>query len=319
MRRGVFDVLRRGLDNTIANWPLILLRLGAHLLYAALAVGGAIAILVPTLISIGIRFENLVSIDDVASAVDVLLRQWMIFVWIFAGISLLLLVIVLIHSFVTAGAARVTVDADRLAGPAVEGPRSRYRAFTMERWMAGATDGWWTLFWIYNLAWGVAGLIMLIPLVPTLVLMLLFRNEEGLAVATGCLGLLVTFGVMFVTGIITNMWTTRSITSWAVRRSNARASLAAGWRELRYDFLRHAGVAICVVIVGMAGSAFFAGFSMMGAFSDIVSNETGGLGFGGFFMLPVRIIASFASSIFSAAVAGWYLAAYSALAVERNV
>lgn len=318
MKRGVFDVLRRGFDNTVANWPLILIRLAAQLLYAALVIGGVIAILIPTLISIGIRFENLVTVDDVATALDVLLQQWLIFVWIFAGVSLLLVVIVLLHSFVTAGAARVTADADRLAGPAMDGPRSRYRAFSMERWMAGATDGWWTLFWIYNLAWGFAGLIMLIPLLPTLALMLLFRHEEGLAVATGCLGLVVSLLVMFVVGIITNIWTTRAIASWAVRRSTARASLAAGWSAFRDDFLRHAGVALCVIVVGMAGSMFFAGFSMLGAFGDLATGQDGGLGAGSFFMFPVRLLASLASTVFSTAVAGWYLAAYSALAVERN-
>jgi hypothetical protein len=318
VKRGVFDVLRRGFDNTVANWPLILIRLAAQLLYVALAVGGAIAILVPTLISVGIRLENMVSPDDVMSALELLLQQWMIFVWIFVGITVLLLVIVLIQSFVTAGHARVAVDADRLAGPLTEGPRSRYRAFSMERWLAGATDGWWTLFWIYNLAWGAGGLILLIPLLPTLVLMLLFRNEEGLALATGCLGLAVSLLVLFVVGIVTNIWTTRAIASWALRRSTARGALAAAWREFRGDFLRHAGVAICIVVVGMAGSTFFAGFSMLGAFGDIVSREGGGAGFGGFFMFPVRIIASLASTAFSAAVAGWYLAAYAALAVERG-
>ena len=316
MKRGVFDVLRRGLDNTIANWPLILLRLGANLLYGALAIGGAIAILIPTLISIGIRFENIASPDDVASALEILLQQWIIFVWIFLGITLLTLVILLVHSFVTAGAARVTVDADRAAGPAIEGPRSRYRVFSMERWLAGATDGWWTLFWIYNLAWGAAGLILLIPLIPTILLMLAFREDERIAVATGCLGLVVTLLLMIGVGIVTNMWTTRAIAGWAVRRAGARDALRAGWRACRDDFLRHAGVAISILIIGMAGSAFFAGFSLLGAFGDIVGQEAG---YGGFFLFPVRILASLASTLFSAAVTGWYLAAYSALAVERDV
>ena len=318
MKRGVFDILRRGFDNTFANWPLILIRLAANLLYFAMAIGGAIAILVPTLISIGIRFDNVASPDDMVGLVEILLQQWPIFLWIFLGVTLLLLVILAIHSFVTAGAARVTVDADRSAGPAVDGPRARYRAFSAERFLAGATDGWWTLFWIYNLAWGAAGLILLIPLLPTLALMIVFRNDEQVAVATGCLGLVVTLLLMFAVGLITNIWTTRAIAGWAVRRAGARDALAAGWRAFRDDFLRHAGVALCVIVVGMAGSAFFAGFSFLGVFTDIVGRQSGH-GFGGVFLFPVRLIASFASTAFSAAVTGWYLAAYSALAVERDV
>lgn len=315
MRRGVLDVLRRGLDNSIANWPLILIRLGATLLYGMIAVIGAIAIIVPTLVSVGIRLQNIASPDDIEGMIEILLRQWPIFVWIVVGIMVLLLVFIAIHSFVTAGCARVLVDGERIAGPALEGPRTRYRLFAMDRWMAGGTSGWWTVFWIYNLAWGVAGLIMLIPLIPTIVLMFVFHEEPQAALGIGCLGLAVTLLLIMIVGFFTNIWTTRAIAHWAVHPKGASDALAHGWRALKADVGRHVLSALAVIVVAFAGSAFFASFSFFAAFGQAIGDQHGMFALATF---PIRIIASLASTAFSAAVANWYLAAYAALAVEMD-
>ena len=45
MKRKVFDVLRRGVDNTIANWQLVLIRLGEMLLFGIMSVVAVIAAL----------------------------------------------------------------------------------------------------------------------------------------------------------------------------------------------------------------------------------------------------------------------------------
>ena len=47
MKRGVFDVLRRGVDNTIANWQLVLIRIGEMLLFGVLTVQDRLAGLPP--------------------------------------------------------------------------------------------------------------------------------------------------------------------------------------------------------------------------------------------------------------------------------
>lgn len=314
MKRQVFDVLRRGLDNAIANWPLILIRLGEALLFLLLTIGAIFAILVPILVSVGIQVAKIDTPDDIENVVVMLAQKWMLLVWMLLGVSVLLLVYVAIHSFVEAGCARVYVDAERIAGAAVEGPRSRFRLFSMDRWLAGATDGWWTLFWIYNLAWGAAAAVLLIPLIPTLVAMLLLRDAQGAAIAIGCLGLIATAVLALLVMIVAGIWGNRSIVEWAVRRQGARDALAAGWRAMRADLGRHVLVALAIFVVALAGSSFFASFSFLAAFGEMFDHRGVGL----FMTMPLRMLGSLASSVFSAAVTSWYLASFASLGVEDS-
>jgi len=152
-KRGVFDVLRRSVDNTIANWQLILIRFGEMLLFGVLAILTMIAAFMPILVAVGIEISKLTTISDVENAALALMEKWYLLGWVVVAILVLMTVVVAIHAFVEAGSARVYVDAERIAGPAMTGARSRFRVFSTERWLAGAKDGWWTLFWIYNIAW----------------------------------------------------------------------------------------------------------------------------------------------------------------------
>ncbi|MDP9190526.1 MAG: hypothetical protein M3P06_02340 [Acidobacteriota bacterium] len=312
MRRGVFDVLRRGADNTIANWQLILIRIAGMLVFAVLTVLAVIVALVPILVSVGIELSNLTTIDDVEGALFSLMEKWILLVWIFVAISVLLLIFIALHSFVVAGSARVYVDAERMAGPALTGARSRFRAFSMERWLAGGKDGWWTVFWIYNVAWGLAGLILLIPLLPTMLGVLMLHEKPPAAVTVGCAGLVITVLLMLIVGPLTGIWVNRSINDWAVHRFGARESLAAGRAAMRTDFGRHLLVFIAVFVVSMAGASFFSSFSFLAAFGDIFGRHDGAFSF----LFPLRIMGSVLSTIFSTIVSAWYLTSYSALATE---
>lgn len=314
MRRGVFDTLRRGLDNAVANWALVVIRVVEVFFFAAVTIAAAIAILVPILVSIGIQVADLTTPEDVESLLLLFLERWVVLLWILAGLSVLLLVFVAIHAFVEAGCARVAVDADRIAGPATEGVRSRYRVFSMQRWLAGAKDGWWTVFWIYNLAWGVAGLILLLPLLPTAVIMLLARETPAVLIATGCIGLVATLFLAILVAIVTSIWTTRAIADWARDRSGASPALAGAWAAIKGDLGRHLLIALAVFVVAMAGSSFFASFSFLAAFGQAMHERA----VFQFFAIPLRLVGTILNWIFSAFVTSWYLATYAALAVERR-
>jgi hypothetical protein len=318
VRRGVFDVLRRGVDNTVANWPLILIRLAEVVLFGILAVLTVIAAFVPTLVSVGVEVSKIESPDDIAEAMMALASKWILLVWVFVALAALMLVFVAMHAFVEAGSARVYVDGERAAGALMDGPRSRYRAFTMERWLRGGTSGWWTIFWVYNLAWSVAGLILLIPLLPTAILMLLLREKPELAVGLGCVGLVATALLLVVVGIVTGMWVNRAIATWAVRRQGARDALAFGWVAVKGDLGRHLLIVLAIIVVAMAGSTFFAGFSMFSAFGDAFSGVFRNRhNIHSLFTFPVQMIGSLLSSVFSAMVSAWYLASYSSIAAEH--
>lgn len=313
MKRGVFDTLRRGLDNTVANWGLIVIRVVEALVFAAIAIAAALAIIVPILVSIGIAVTDLSTPDDLENLVFSLVERWVWLFWILTGVSVLLVVFVAVHAFVEAGCARVAVDADRIAGPATEGPRSRYRVFSMQRWLTGGKDGWWTVFWIYNFAWGVAGLILLLPLIPTAVIMLLARETPPVLIATGCIGLALTLMLFIVVAIVTSMWTTRATADWAIERSGAAAALSGAWTAIRSDVGRHLLIAIAVIVVAMAGSSFFASFSYFAAFGEMFHRGA----VVHVFTFPLRLLGMFLNWVFSAFVSSWYLAAFAALAVER--
>lgn len=314
VKRGVFETLRRGLDNAVANWGLIVVRVVEMIVFAAISIAAALAIVVPLLVSIGIAVTDIDTADDLESLFLSLADKWVWLIWIFLGISVLLLFFVAAHSFVEAGCARVAADADRAAGPAVDGPRSRFQVFSLQRWWAGGKAGWWTVFWIYNFAWGVAGLILLVPLVPTAVIMFFVQDTPPLQIASGCIGLLVTLLLFIVVGIVTSMWTTRATTEWAVQGSGATASLTTAWAALKGDLGRHLLIALAVIVIAMAGSSFFASFSYFAAFGELFHRGA----MTQIFTIPLRVVGTLLNWGFSAFVSSWYLGAYSALAVERR-
>jgi len=312
VKRGVFDTLRRGLDNTIANWQILLLRIGEALLFGVIVIVALIALIVPIVLSLGIRLANLTTPEDLGGLAEILVDQWVIFAWMIAGAFALLLLFMLIHSFVEAGCARIAVDADRVAGPSMEGHRSRFRVFSMERWMAGAMDGGWALFAIYNIAWGVAGLFMLIPLLPTIAVMLLFQETPEVAIATGCAGLVVSVMFIVVVAIVTGIWCTRAIAGWAARRQGASDALRSAWRAMRLDLARHILIALAVFVIAVAGSSFFSSFSFFAGLGESMHRSMFHI-----VTMPIRLASSIVSSAFSALMSTWFLAAYAALAVEE--
>lgn len=314
MRRDVFQTLRRGFDNTVANWGAIVVRIVEMFVLALITVIAAIAILFPIFISIGIKLAEIRTADEMVEAFDTLMRQWVLLVWILVAVSVLLIVFVALHSFVEAGCARVYVDGERVAGPAAEGARSRFRVFSMERWWSGGRDGWWQVFWIYNFAWGLAGLILLLPLIPTLVIMLVFRESPPVLITTGCIGMIVTMLLMIAVFVVVGMWTNRAIADWAVYRTGASVTLAGAWSALKADLGRHLLIALTIFVVAMAGSSFFSSFSLIARMGSSI-HET--LSYS-LVTLPISFAATILSSIFSAAVTAWYLACYAALAVENK-
>jgi hypothetical protein len=308
--RGVFDVLRRGADDTLANWPLLLIRLAEMVLFVLLTILTVIITLVPIFVSVGIELSKIATAEDIGNAGLALMSKWVLLLWVFVAICVLLLIFLAIHGIVEAGSARVYVDAERVAGPAMEGHRSRFRVFSIDRWLAGAKSGWWTVFWIYNLAWSAAALILLIPLLPTIAGMLLLREQPPAAVATGCVGLVITGLLLMVVGAVTGIWINRAINEWAAHQTGARESLANAWRAVRTDLGRHLLIFVAVLVVAMAGSSFFASFSLFAAFGDAFGGHRGVFNLVTF---PLRIFGSLLNAAFSSLVSAWYLASFATL------
>ena len=315
MKRSVFDVLRRGLDNAIANWQLLLLRIGEAFLFGIIIVIAILAAIVPILLSIGVKLADFQVPETAEGALTALLSRWPIFAWIFGGAVLLALLFMVVHSFLEAGCARVYVDGDRIAGAALAGPRSRYRVFSMAKWWAGAVDGWWPVFWIYNIAWGIAALFFLVPLLFTslLVLALAMNDSAGPAIGIGCVGAAASFMIMIPTMIVAGIWSNRAIASWAVRRGGARDTTRAAWAAFKADMGRHLLVAIALFVISMAGSMFIGSFGFFIGFAEVLGRHSGSTAL---MMMPARFFIQMLSTAFSTVIAGWFLATFCAMANE---
>ncbi len=313
VKRGVIDTLRRGLDNTLANWPSIALRLVGKIVLGVIIVAALIAIVVPIIVKIGLHVPDINSPEDVLDVLTTFINAWVLILWIVAVFSVLLLVLIAVQSFVEAGCARIAVDADRAAGKDEQAPRGRFQVFSMSRWLAGATEGWWPVFWIYNLAWGFTVLFLLIPLISTMVAMLLLRDRDTAVIVIGIGGLIATMIFFILIAIVTSVWTNRAIAEWAARRDSARASLRRAWTALKRDLARHALIALAIFVVAAAGSSFFAGF---GAFATI-GHSLSRAALINFVTMPIRLAGWLLSAAFSAAISTWFLAAYVALVVEE--
>jgi hypothetical protein len=314
VKRSIPDVLRRGFDNAVANWQLLLIRLGEAMLFTIIIVAALILMLVPIILSIGIQIADLQDPESMSAALEMLASRWTILFYILGVVFVLMAVFLIVHSFVEAGSARVYVDGDRAAGPEVRGAASRYRVFSMARWWAGAADGWWPVFWMYNIAWGAAGIFIVIPPVATLALALAFRENEGLLVGISCLGLLITFAFLIPVAVVVTIWMNRAIAVWAVRRGGARDTLNAAWAAFKADFGRHILVALVMFVISIAGSMFIGSFTFFAGMAETMGRGSGSMTL---MLLPVRFAGQFLSMAFSAVIAGWFLAAFCAMASEE--
>src|SRR5438067_11009792 len=129
MDRNVIDVIRRGFDNAVANWPLLLFRFAETIVALFIVIGSIIAVIVPMIVSAGMSHFNPEDADSPAEAVASFIVQHLAIIgWMILLLTVVSFVIVAVHSFVMAGAASVLVDADRAAGHA-PASRDRYRLF----------------------------------------------------------------------------------------------------------------------------------------------------------------------------------------------
>src|SRR5205807_2372573 len=138
LRRSATDVLRRGFDSTIANWPLIMIRIAEGIVFVGIVIVSVVAAIVPIAVSAGISKYDLKNAENPAEAIAALIVQhWMLIVYVLLILTVVLVVLIAIHSFVEAGTAQVFVDAERRAKGVTAPLRAVFRAFTIDRWMAG--------------------------------------------------------------------------------------------------------------------------------------------------------------------------------------
>jgi hypothetical protein len=312
--RSTTDTLRRGLDSMLANWQLIAIRIAESFLFLLIVVGSVVAAIIPIAVAAGFSKFDVADRDNAMDAIaSIVIGHWMLILYILAIITLLLIVLVGIHSFVEAGNAKVFVDAEHLAGSAMPSTRERYRSFTMDRWLQGGRHSWWTIFWIYNLAWSVAALIILVPLLMTIAGMF-FVAEPGPKIAVGCGGLAISFIIGIPVSVIVAIWTQKAIAVCVGRAATAGAALQQAWAGIRADFGRHFAVAFILFVVTFGGAMLISAFTIP---ISLIHQTSHTPPFVDIAFAPARIVSSFLQSIFSAAVGLWFLASFVGLTEEK--
>jgi hypothetical protein len=307
----VTDVLRRGIDSVLANWPLLLMRIAESIIIAGLAVAAALAIIVPILVSLGLsKFEDFQNVADPSDLLrTIFLNHWLILVYVLLGILALMVVFLALHAFVEGGAAEILVSAERQAGDEPVNERRRLEAFSMDRWLRGASRMWWSIFWIYNATWGLGGLIMCVPLIVIVAVMLLSRGNPA-ALVIGCFGLVATFFIVLIVGIVVGLWTQKAIVVLAARNDGTSSALSEGWRELRADLGRHFGAAFVIIAIAIGATGVMVMFSMALGLTRSAGAQI--------LFLPVRLGISLVNTFVSAAIGNWLLASFAALTVRRS-
>jgi hypothetical protein len=313
--RTLTDVLRRGILSTLANWPVILTRVAETLVLFGAVVVAIIGCIVPLLVSAGIGAWELPATPGNA-------WEWMarifaqhaaLFAYLFLFILVIGLVMVVVHAFVSAGGARIFVDAERAAPDTPELRREQFAAFTLERWSEGGRAAWLRLFWIYNGTWGLYGLILLVPTLLFALLISAAIGAENTAaiVASSCGGLALFLGIAVLAGVVISIWTQKAVVVCVARDVSAAEALRSGWAEVRADFLRHFLVYLLITVVsggvGSVVSSLFAPFAFGARMDNVVALLTG----------PLQIVSFAVQMAVGSAVASWLIACYAAMTESR--
>jgi len=316
LKRNITDVLRRGALSTLANWPVILTRIAETAVLFGVMVVAVIGAVVPPLVSAGIKNWTLPTGDNAGEIVlQILTEHAALFVYLLLFLCAVTLVMVAIHAVVTAGATRIYVDAERAAPDAPELRREQFAVFTMERWSAGARAWWLRIFWIYNGAWGYAGLLFLLPIFVVIALLAVAMSAGSMAgaIAASCGGLVLLVLVGIPIGLVTALWAQKAVVVCVTRDTGAREALRSGWAETRADFLRHFVIFFLITIMSTGASALA---SML--FAPLSSFPMRPDGLPALVFGPMHIVSLAAQSAISSAVGLWMIASFAAMTGEKG-
>jgi hypothetical protein len=310
LKRPATEVLRRSLENTLANWPLLALRLAESLVFLALVVVAIIALIVPLAVSAGLGNFPKIEPDEIMKMLPALFFDHLLFIAYVLGMVLVVGTIFMVtHSAIEAGSAAVYLDGERAGSLSRSTKMERFDTFTLDTWWSGVRRGWWTVFWIYNIAWSAAALVILAPvLIAAVGSLLLSTASVAAAIGIGCLGLLLTILVLLVTSVVTNVWVKKATVLALSGSPTAREALRESWREGRADPGRQLTVAVILIVVAVGGSG-------------VISMMSAGISFGHsltwqVLMSPVRLVSSLLNAAFSAMMSGWFLAAFASFTAE---
>lgn len=296
MKLSVSDVIRRGFDNVLSNWQLLVIRIAESVLWLIILVMTFIAAAGPIVVTVireaGLDREHPERIPEALALLFT--EHWLLIAYLVVLAVVLLTVLTATHAFVEGGTVRVLLDTDAKGGGA---------AFDGERWFTGGRTTWWRIFWIYSIVALAAGVVVLIPLI---VLALVVNLGGSAAIALSCVFAPIAVFTLLATSIVAALWNQKSIIVCVDRDLGATESTRVAWAELKADFPRHLGVAAICVVAGFVVSIVVSSFT----FGGVVLGHHTPLQF---VFAPMQMVASVAHSAVSAFASIWFTACFAAL------
>jgi hypothetical protein len=297
LSRSPIDLAIRGLKSAIANWPLVAIRMAEGVVFMAAVVVALLVTIVPAAVAAGLDHFNFTSPEQSAQSVaGFIVEHWRLLIWTGTILLLLAVVMIFVHAFVIAGSVRVYLDGDRVAGDG--NVVDRFAAYRWDTFWSAAQEGWWRVFMIYNGAWGLAGLVILLPVLVGLIIILLTKSVMAAVV----IGILLALGGIFIgipVAFVATMWATRAIVDGSRERVVAREALATARRALRAEAGMYVLMTLLVALLSIGAAAFF---------SSVPAGDT---------FSPVSLLFSLAQSFVSSLGGAWMLAAFVAAAENR--
>jgi hypothetical protein len=304
------DIIKRAFDNTVANWPLLLVRIALSMVIWGIAVGAAVAVIIPTAISIGFSKFDPRGADPAAVLTAIITEHWLILLYFVVVATVVLGILCLVYAFAQSGSARIYLDGEAAAGASPVQGRERFAAFDPQRWFQGAVGGTWRVFWIYNIAWTVTLAIILVPLVFVPGIMYL-GGGGAVAIVAGC-GLLLLIGALtLVLFMVTEAVLPKAIAIAIGRGAEAVDSLRAALADFRADFSRNFTVVFVLLVLHIGGAGLLSLVSIFGSFGHRLPGIS-------LLFVPTQIVTTLLQTVFTAFMESWAIAAFVALDAERN-
>lgn len=298
MKRNAIDLVTRALKSAFANWQLVALRMVEGVVFLFLIVVALLATIIPAAVAAGLGRLNFRDTEQAGPAVaEFIVNQWPLILWTSVVLFVITGVMILIHSLIVAGSTRVYLDAERAAGTsdAVEA----FNVFEGESFWAAAKHGFWRVFWIYNIAWGMAALIVCVPLLIALLLVRFTGDTTAMVVLT-ILILIVSFLMAIPIGWVTAIWVGRALVDGERNQLSARAALAAARKAVRADLGNHIVVPLLVAVAGIVAIGVVSSLGSVFSISEIYA--------------PMQLMFSLVQTAVSALASAWMLASFAALA-----
>jgi hypothetical protein len=295
--RSPVDLTIRSFKTAAANWQLVVIRMAESVVFVFLMIMALLATIIPVAIKAGLGKLKIADADNAIQALSqFLVEQLPLILWTFGVLILVTGVIMIVHSLIVAGSARVYLDAERA-------PNDAFEVFRGDSFWAAARRGFWRVFWIYNLAWALALLLILLPVMVALGVILIMQGTTASVIIAvvifgGCVALSIPIG------IITSIWVGRAIIDGERSQLPAREALRVARSSIRADLGNHVVVLLLVLVVSIFAILF-------------ISGCTNAFTMSGDAFWPMQWLGSLAQTIAGSLAGAWMLAAFAALAENK--